>query len=502
MAISKLLRRRREAAERARKSVVTCGPKWGAYKGFSEGYCAPLHKKRTPTATDRYTSSHFITKKTLRNTSSIPNNAIIATTVPVASTVSVACNCERRWRLHYEYCKLIWSGVQRTEAVRQVCFNADISHSTLYRIIRKVEIMEVLAYRQKCVSNLYSKYDEMAVERFMREKGKDCKYMFSLREMAEWVREEFGVGSVHIVRKVMKKFKWKTARQGLKPILTDKHKAARLAWSTRCLSSSATCFGDSRTCYLHIDEKWFYLYHPSRRVHLPKGVTKYDDDVMFRCSSKTMIPKVMFLAAIGFPRAEHEFEGDIGIWPVTHKKIAKQSSKYHTAGDEYEEMVNMNTEHFISMMKELVIPAAVKKVGHWAKTIVLQIDSAGGHGVQKSKSALTFTTECGIKIETILQPTKSPDLNVLDLGAWYSLQVAVDKYKREYYSVEEVRAIKKPAHRIIEIVKGTWEEWVKQKKIGKLFRSVWFVMQKIVQEGGNNNFEVPHIKADSVTLYE
>ena len=35
-----------------------------------------------------------------------------------------------------------------------------------------------------------------------------------------------------------------------------------------------------------------------------------------------------------------------------------------------------------------------------------------------------------MEIVTVTQPSKSPDLNVLDLGAWYSLQVAVDKYER------------------------------------------------------------------------
>ena len=164
---------------------------------------------------------------------------------------------------------------------------------------------------------------------------------------------------------------------------------------------------------------------------LPPNKQRMSQDALERGSSKTQIPKVMFLAALGFPRPEYGFDGDIGIWPVTCKKTALRTSKYHAAGDEYLEVTTMDTKKFIEMMKELVIPAAIEKVKNWATTIVFQMDSAGGHGVKMSQNALTYTDPAtNISIRVVLQPTKSPDLNILDLGAWYSLQVAVDKYKR------------------------------------------------------------------------
>tara|TARA_R110002050_G_scaffold113281_1_gene227945 strand:+ start:1232 stop:1549 length:318 start_codon:yes stop_codon:yes gene_type:complete len=77
----------------------------------------------------------------------------------------------------------------------------------------------------------------------------------------------------------------------------------------------------------------------------------------------------MFLAALGFPRPEHGFDGNIGIFPVTRVKAAKRRSQYHMAGDEYEETANMDSTYFIDMVKTKVIPAAVAKVQHWAKKL-------------------------------------------------------------------------------------------------------------------------------------
>ena len=76
-------------------------------------------------------------------------------------------------------------------------------------------------------------------------------------------------------------------------------------------------------------------------------------------------------------RPDKGFCGSIGLWPVTQKKVAKAKSVYHKKGDVYDESVTMDGKIFIEMMKEIVFPTAVAKVGMWAEKIIFQMDSAG-----------------------------------------------------------------------------------------------------------------------------
>tara|TARA_R110002050_G_scaffold299912_2_gene466801 strand:- start:41 stop:442 length:402 start_codon:yes stop_codon:yes gene_type:complete len=120
---------------------------------------------------------------------------------------------------------------------------------------------------------------------------------------------------------------------------------------------------------------------------------------------------------------------------------------------------------FIKMVKEKVVPGALEKTKSRCKKIVIQIDSTGAHGVSTSVSALNYTVELmdgpSVDVVTIRQPSKSPDLNVLDLGAWV-LQVAVDKYKRDFKRNNCLRTVPtadqkptKPTHQIIRRVQAT-----------------------------------------------
>tara|TARA_R110002050_G_scaffold89982_1_gene189396 strand:- start:305 stop:1150 length:846 start_codon:yes stop_codon:yes gene_type:complete len=166
-------------------------------------------------------------------------------------------------------------------------------------------------------------------------------------------------------------------KQHTVPKLTLAHKERRLSWATELLSKQSKYGEGTNICHIHIDEKWFRLFLLKRRIYLPQGVKKEEGHARQVAGSKAHIPKVMFLAAVGFPRADKGFCGSIGIWPVTQKKVAKAISIYHKKGDIYEESVTMDGKVFIEMMKEKVFPTAVAKVGMWAEKIIFQMDSAG-----------------------------------------------------------------------------------------------------------------------------
>jgi hypothetical protein len=129
-----------------------------------------------------------------------------------------------------------------------------------------------------------------------------------------------------------------------------------------------------------LDEKCFYAFDARGKiVYLPPGV---DPKPMYALS-KTQIPWAMFLGIVGAPRLDRGFDGKIGLFHVGEPKIAERNSKFHEKGEEYWVNINMDGDVFMSMVETQVIPAALKKCP-WAKKIILQIDSAGGHRIKES----------------------------------------------------------------------------------------------------------------------
>jgi len=73
-----------------------------------------------------------------------------------------------------------------------------------------------------------------------------------------------------------------------------------------------------------------------------------------------------------------------------------------------------------------------------ADSVIIQIDGARGHAVKRTMKHMNLffkkkhQQKQGPLCKIVLQPAYSPDLNILDLGAWHSLQVAYDKWKRKH----------------------------------------------------------------------
>jgi len=222
-------------------------------------------------------------------------------------------------------------------------------------------------------------------------------------------------------------------------------------------------------------------------------------------SSKTHLLKGMFLAAVACPNPHHHFSGDIGIWAVTTTKTAKRTSASHKAGDVYEVACNMDRAKFIDMMQELVVPAALRKCGAWSRQIVFQFDNAGGHGGGRGdiqKSSIDILNQwvasrpqdlldcCNGSLPVIVfvaQPPRSPDLNVLDLGAWHSLQVAVDKFKHDNeVCANNVAELRK-------LVLETWKSWVEANDaastLASLFTTLLRVCRLIKEADGGNSYQ-------------
>jgi hypothetical protein len=140
----------------------------------------------------------------------------------------------------------------------------------------------------------------------------------------------------------------------------------------------------------------------------------------------------MFGAAVGAPIPG--FDGAVGIWPLGEYEIVKNNSKYFSKGDERFVPVNVNRNNFVETLKTKVVPSILAKAPKSVQEVEVMFDSAGGHGgkygVDKAiKELNAWGCKQRLPVRFITQPTKSPDFNVLDLGAWNSLQSAVEEVK-------------------------------------------------------------------------
>jgi len=194
---------------------------------------------------------------------------------------------------------------------------------------------------------------------------------------------------------------------------------------------------------IYIDEKWFLALRTHKIIYVPAHIAADRNHPVFftPVKSKRFIPKVMFIAGIAEPVPEHGFDGKIFFDPIGEWKPCLNDSKNFNAGDWKFANETLNADRFRKYLTEIV--DAAKKQCPWAKGFVLQFDGAGGHGVRKAEkvkawndaAAKTYEknrAEKGDKalwVRYELQPAQSPDLNLLDLGAWRSLSTCVCEVK-------------------------------------------------------------------------
>jgi len=203
----------------------------------------------------------------------------------------------------------------------------------------------------------------------------------SLDDLTRLVRERFGVGCRSSISAIVRKLHFRQVFRRVVPFITKKQQADRLEWCRAAISGQGHHVHNNRTVRIFIDEKWFYGTRLKKRVFTRPGFkTK-----LIALASKTHISKVMFLAGVAEPNEERAFDGQVGIWPLVEQTIAARDQRHFNKGDSKHVLVSMTKERFVAMVKEKVCVAALKKVGHWANKIIIQMDSAGGHGGGRKK---------------------------------------------------------------------------------------------------------------------
>ncbi|KAH9159503.1 hypothetical protein LEN26_002307 [Aphanomyces euteiches] len=264
-------------------------------------------------------------------------------------------------------------------------------------------------------------------------------------------------------------------REHTRPLLSDQHKKDRVDYCKRYVEP---LLDDMYDC-VHVDEKWFYVTRTKIRLYLWP-----DEELPHRCvENKGHIEKVMFLCAVARPR--EGWNGKVGCWEITDIVTAKRTSKNRPAGTPLAVPTTINREKYRSMLMQHVLPAIQSRwiwpSGFSAGTIWIQQDNARSHVLPNDSLVLAAGKEGSWDIRLRNQPAKSPDLNVLDLGFFNSIQSL--QHKKECRNTEDLMLAVKDAFNELDPVTLT-----------KTFKTLQRVMKIVIEVNGSNSFKIPRSK--------
>ncbi|KAF0683218.1 hypothetical protein As57867_024640, partial [Aphanomyces stellatus] len=319
----------------------------------------------------------------------------------------------------------------------------------------------------------------------------------SLRSTMRDMSEATGIpiGSIHRSLKAGT-IQRRTSR--IKPLLNDNNKAERLAFcrpcgphSSRFAASGAGEAGSPETPefddmwdVVHLDEKWFNVDKDVRKVYLTEGE---EPDNRAR-KSKRFIPKVMFLAAVSRPRYDNvrgeNFDGKIGMWPIVEYLPAVRNSRNRPAWTMIPTSVNVDARVYRDYVLTQVIPAIKAKFPTENKRVVLQHDNATPHGGITDADLECVSTD-GWSFVVRCQPPQSPDLNVLDLGLFASIQAL---------------QLKLFCRTVDDVIRATLAAFERSggETLTKVFLTLQAVMRLVLENNGGNQFRLPHLRKDAM----
>ncbi|XP_058223181.1 uncharacterized protein LOC131332888 [Rhododendron vialii] len=257
----------------------------------------------------------------------------------------------------------------------------------------------------------------------------------------------------------------------LKPNLSKEGKRSRLRFCLSMLEPSSLesqPFFKDMYNYVHIDEKWFYLTRESERYY----VLLEEEELHCTCKSKKFIIKVMFLAAVARPQFDANgnevFSGKIGIFLFTCKVPAKRTSKNRVA------------ESLFSIDDEATDEAVLAFTFDDSSESVIQQDNAKAHIHPLDPQFLEAAHEDGLNICLSFQPPNSPNMNVLDLGFFTSIQSL--QHQHAPSTIDQ----------LVSVVEKSFEELSSQ-TLNHVFLTLQTCMVEVMNVYGGNNYKLPHL---------
>ena len=337
---------------------------------------------------------------------------------------------------------------------------------------------------------------------WLKRKHREVRGKWTVRRMTAEMKEEWGgIGSVGSVEQTIKENGFRRVRPRVLPILNARIMERRVEFA-RYLTDETGPMKDTDTFFGMLDEKWFYFNLLEKAVWIDKD----EEKPTYFVKNKQFPTKVMFLGALGMPRPEHDFTGDIGLFPIGVLDFAQRNSVNRRAGTLVFEPMEIDRALTVHMLKHHILPQTLNRC-KWAKRIVWVLDNAGGHGggrgdmqtnvldpinewakdLPQDIKALCGDPRHPPDIIFKAQSAHSPDLNILDNGAWWSLQVAVDRLNTQHS-----RVLAPTELQVHDAVMEAWEGWVSAERITMLFESVVMNAHRVIETHGGNTYSQPH----------
>ena len=287
------------------------------------------------------------------------------------------------------------------------------------------------------------------------------------------------------IMRMKKEGSLRCVRSAVRLFLTNETRMDRVEFAMEQLQVNKREF-QSMEDVIHIDEKWFSLTKVNRTFIL----TPDEEPPHRSVQSKHFIPKVMFLCAVARPRAvgDDMFDGKIGIWPFAKLKPAVNSSRNRPAGTLEWKEETINKQTYTDMIKNKLLPAIQDKFPHNENTTVrIQHDNATPHRAMDAEDVEEYAMEeHGIRVEFEFQPAQSPDMNVLDLGFFNSLQS--HQQERLASNVQE----------IINNVTAVYNAYPPE-KLNDVFLTLQTVLEEVILKDGSNRFKIPHLGKEKLS---
>lgn len=267
----------------------------------------------------------------------------------------------------------------------------------------------------------------------------------------------------------------------IKPHLTEENKAARLDFCLSFVDPDNYAF-QSLDNRVFIDEKWFYLSKEEQTFYIAPGETPPHRSAQ----SKRFVTKVMFMAAVMRPVVDENgivlFDGKLGVWPFVEHGVARRSSRNRLAGTAETKCVTVGREEQRTMLIENVIPAIKAKVPALMRQspIVIQQDGARCHVQYDDPLIVQACMDGGWDIKFETQPPNSPDLNILDLGFFCSIQSL--QHQHCLRTIDDlIRCTQLAFHSL---------HWM---TLDSTFLSLQQVMESVIKGFGDNRYKRPHM---------
>ena len=286
----------------------------------------------------------------------------------------------------------------------------------------------------------------------------------------------------------------------LKPLMTETNKLNRLSHVYKQIAppsnnrQSVLRFDDHKDLVM-IDESWMYFKHNDGKVYRMDDV---EIEELPQCGHKSHIEKIMFLAVLARPRPELGFDGKICMVPVVEMRPAKRSSVNRPKGTMEMRNASMNEEAYHNLftkgIPELGIKAVFDQIEEkmwWMKGKVLKIQQDGAtphtalNSVKDLEAAGSDDTSVPIEdrwtIKFVTQSPNSPDLNICDLGFFWSFKSRLRKkiaWSKDYQ--EMVRVVLEVFNEYpAETLDGIW---------GCLYNNY----RSVLENDGGNQYKIAH----------